>query len=88
MRISLYLAIAACLAGMGVVLHGAILSSRDCRLRPIKPRDGKCHGRRLRQRLFSIFHIARLDGWTEGLAGTGRRPQSGYYVLGNWASER
>ena len=83
MRISLYLGIAACLAGMGVVLHGAILSSRDAGFVQSNPEAVSITDGGLVSDYFDLSY--RLpEGWAEGLPGP-PPSQSGYYVLGTWA---
>jgi Gram-negative bacterial TonB protein C-terminal len=83
MRISLYLAIAACLAGMGVVLHGAILSSRDAAFVRSNPDALNVTDDGFVSDYFDLSYRV-PDGWAEGLAGP-PPSQSGYYVLGTWA---
>jgi TonB family protein len=83
MRISLYLGIAACLAGMGVVLHGAILSSRDAGFTQPNPEIVSVTDSGFASDYFDLSYRA-PDGWAEGLPGPAPSP-SGYYVLGNWA---
>jgi hypothetical protein len=83
MRISLYLAIAACLAGMGVVLHGAILSSRDPGFVRSNPDALNVTDDGFVSDYFNLSYRV-PDGWAGGLAGP-PPSQSGYYVLGTWA---
>jgi TonB family protein len=83
MRISLYLGIAACLAGMGVVLHGAILSPRDAGFGPPNPEAVSVTAGGFASDYFDLSYRV-PDGWAEGLPGPAPS-QSGYYVLGNWA---
>ena len=68
MRISLYLGIAACLAGMGVVLHGAILSSRDAGFIQSNPEAASITDGGFVSDYFNLSY--RLpDEWAEGLLG-------------------
>lgn len=84
MRISIYLGIAACLAGMGVVLHGAILSSRDTGfVQSANPEDAYVTDGGFVSDYFDLSYRV-PEGWAEGLAGP-MPSQSGYYVLGTWA---
>jgi Gram-negative bacterial TonB protein C-terminal len=83
MRIALYLGIAACLAGMGVVLHGAILSSRDAGLALSNPETISVTDGGFVSGYFDLSYQV-PDGWIEGLPGPAPS-QFGYYVLGNWA---
>jgi hypothetical protein len=83
MRISLYLGIAACLAGMGVVLHGAILSSRDAGFAQSNPETISVTDDGFISDYFDLSYRV-PDGWADGLPGP-PPSQSGYYVLGNWA---
>ena len=83
MRISLYLGIAACLAGMGVVLHGAILSSRDAGFIQSNPEAVSITDGGFVSDYFDLSYRV-PEGWAEGLLGP-PPSQSGYYVLGTWA---
>jgi hypothetical protein len=87
MRIWIYLGVAACLAGMGAVLHGAMPSSHGTKIvHSANPADGKVVDGVFVSDYFNLSY--RLpDGWTEGLAGPDPS-QSGYYVLGTWAPKR
>jgi hypothetical protein len=85
MRISLYLGIAACLAGMGVVLHGAILSSHDAGFAQSNPEAIRVTDGGFVSDYFDLSYRA-PDGWADGLPGPAPS-QSGYYVLGNWAQK-
>src|SRR5258708_22099077 len=68
MRISLYLGIAACLAGMGVVLHGAILSSRDAGFVRSNPEAVSITDGGFGSDYFNLSY--RLpEGWAQGLPG-------------------
>ena len=83
MRIWLYLGIAACLAGMAAVLHGAILSSRDAGfVQSANPEDAHVTDSVFVSDYFDLSYRV-PEGWTEGLAGP-MPSQSGYYVLGTW----
>ena len=84
MRIWIYLGVAACLAGMGAVLHGAMPSSHGAgAFQSANPEDVKVADGIFVSDYFDLSY--RLpDGWTEGLAGP-NPSQSGYYVLGTWA---
>ena len=83
MRVWLYLGIAACLAGIGAVLHGTVPLSRGVKVvQSANPEDGKVIDGVFVSDYFNLSY--RLpDGWTEGLAGPAPS-QSGYYVLGTW----
>jgi hypothetical protein len=87
MRIWIYLGVAACLAGMGAVLHSAMPSSSGAKIVQLaNPEDGKVVDGVFVSDYFNLSY--RLpDGWTEGLAGPDPS-QSGYYVLGTWAPKR
>jgi hypothetical protein len=87
MRIWIYLGVAACLAGMGAVLHGAMPSSHGTKIvHSENPEDGKVVDGVFVSDYFNLSY--RLpDGWTEGLAGPDPS-QSGYYVIGTWAPKR
>jgi hypothetical protein len=87
MRIWIYLGVAACLAGMGAVLHSAMPSSHGAKIvQSANPEDGKVVDGVLVSDYFNLSY--RLpDGWTEGLAGPDPS-QSGYYILGTWAPKR
>jgi Gram-negative bacterial TonB protein C-terminal len=86
MRVWLYLGIAACLAGIGAVLHGTVPSSRDAKIvQSVNPDDGKVIDGVFVSDYFNLSY--RLpEGWTEGLAGPDPSP-SGYYVLGAWSPQ-
>src|SRR3981189_578395 len=83
MRIWIYLGVAACLAGVGAVLHGAMPSPHGAGVfQSANPEDVKVAGGVFVSDYFNLSY--RLpDGWTEGLAGPAPS-QSGYYVLGTW----
>jgi Gram-negative bacterial TonB protein C-terminal len=83
MRIWKYLGVAVCLAGVGAVLHGAVLSPHGAvASQPANPEDGKVVDGVFVSDYFNLSY--RLpDGWTEGLAGPDPS-QSGYYVIGTW----
>jgi TonB-like protein len=83
MRIWIYLGVAACLAGMGAVLHGAMPSSHEAVvLQSVNPEDGKVVDGVYVNGYFDLAY--RLpEEWAEGLAGP-EPSQSGYYVLGTW----
>jgi len=87
MRIWIYLGVALCLAGVGAVRYGAMLSSQGADVfQTANPEDGKVVGGVFVSNYFDLAY--RLpDGWTEGLAGPDPS-QSGYYVLGTWAPKR
>jgi hypothetical protein len=87
MRIWMYLGVAACLVGLGAVLHGAMPSSQGASVvQSANPEDGKVADGVFVSDYFDLSY--RLpDGWTEGLAGPDPS-QSGYYVLGTWAPKR
>jgi TonB-like protein len=86
MRIWIYLGVAACLAGMGAVLHSTVLSSRGGAVfQSANPEDLKVADGVLVSDYFDLSY--RLpEGWTEGLEGPAPT-QSGYYVLGTWAPQ-
>jgi Gram-negative bacterial TonB protein C-terminal len=83
MRIWKYLGVVVCLAGVGAVLHGAVLSPHGAvASQPANPEDGKVVDGVFVSDYFNLSY--RLpDGWTEGLAGPDPS-QSGYYVIGTW----
>jgi hypothetical protein len=84
MRIWIYLGLAACLAMMGAILHGAMLSSHGAGvLQSANPEDVKVADGVFVSDYFDLSYRV-PDGWTEGLAGPDPS-QSGYYVLGMWA---
>jgi hypothetical protein len=83
MRIAVYLGLAACLAGVGVVLHGAILSSRDAGFVQPNPEMVSVADGGFASDYFDLSYRV-PQGWVEGLAGP-PPSQSGYYVLGTWA---
>ena len=87
MRIWIYLGVAACLAGVGAVLHGAMPSSHGSGVfQSANPEDVKVADGIFVSDYFDLSY--RLpEGWTEGLAGPAPS-QSGYYVLGTWAPKR
>ncbi len=87
MRIWIYLGVAACLAGVGAVLHGAMPSSHGAGVfQSANPEDVKVADGIFVSDYFDLSY--RLpEGWTEGLAGPDPS-QSGYYVLGTWAPKR
>ena len=87
MRVWLYLGIAACLAGIGAVLHSTAPSSQGDKLvQSANPEDGRVIDGVFVSDYFNLSY--RLpDGWTEGLAGPDPS-QSGYYVLGTWTPKR
>jgi Gram-negative bacterial TonB protein C-terminal len=87
MRIWKYLGVAVCLAGVGAVLHGAVLSPHGAvASQSANPEDGKVVDGVFVSDYFNLSY--RLpDGWTEGLAGPDPS-QSGYYVIGTWAPKR
>ena len=87
MRVWLYLGIAACLAGIGAVLHGTVPSPRDAKIvQSANPEDGKVIKGVFVSDYFNLSY--RLsDELTEGLAGP-PPSQSGYYVLGTWTPKR
>jgi hypothetical protein len=87
MRIWIYLGVAACLAGVGAVLHGAMPPSRGAGVfQSANPEDVKVADGIFVSDYFDLSY--RLpEGWTEGLAGPDPS-QSGYYVLGTWAPKR
>jgi len=84
MRIWIYLGVAACLAGMAAVLHGAMPPSHDAVvLQSVNPENGKVVDGVYVSDYFDLAY--RLpEEWAEGLAGP-EPSQSGYYVLGTWA---
>src|SRR5882757_10093657 len=84
MRIWIYLVVAACLAGEGAVLHGAMPSSHRAGVfQSTNPEDVKVADGFFVSDYFDLSY--RLpEGWTEGLVGP-EPTQSGYYVLGTWA---
>ncbi len=79
MRIWIYLGVAACLAGVGAVLHGAMPSSHGAGVfQSANPEDVKVADGIFVSDYFDLSY--RLpEGWTEGLAGPDPS-QSGYYV--------
>jgi hypothetical protein len=84
MRIWIYLGVAACLAGVGAVLHGAMPSSPGTGVhQSANPEDVKVADGTFVSDYFDLSYQL-PDGWTEGLAGP-NPSQSGYYVLGTWA---
>jgi hypothetical protein len=84
MRIWIYLGLAACLAVMGAVLHGAMLSSPGAGVfQSANPEDVKVADGVFVSDYFDLSYRV-PDGWTEGLAGP-EPSQSGYYVLGTWS---
>jgi hypothetical protein len=87
MRIWIYLGVAACLAGVGAVLHGAMPPSHGAGVfQSANPEDVKVADGVFVSDYFDLSY--RLpEGWTEGLAGPDPS-QSGYYVLGTWAPKR
>lgn len=83
MRIWTYLSVAACLAGMGAVLHGAMPSSPGAGVfQSANPQDGKLVDGVFLNDYFDLSY--RLpEEWAEGLPGPDPS-QSGYYTLGTW----
>ena len=87
MRVWLYLGIAACLAGIGAVLHGTMPRSWDAKIvQSANPEDVKVIDGVFVSEYFNLSY--RLsDELTEGLGGP-PPSQSGYYVLGTWNPKR
>src|SRR5260370_12009798 len=79
MRIWIYLGVAACLAGVGAVLHGAMPPSHGAGVfQSANPEDVKVADGIFVSDYFDLSY--RLpEGWTEGLAGASP-PQSRYYL--------